>query len=302
MTSQYSSLFERASAERARASIHLRYEDLTQGGQLKITSLLEVTGRTGFAHLWVHHPLIATMNQGILPILTRLVMQTEAEPTLLGAVLEADGGMELSREQSAGGEVQALFVNMFADLYGPRGRSFGPQPEGAGERVRLGRVFAEHTFTKPFAPAGQRKVLAFEVPGQPALPEATHTRKSITALLAPEPGDAWLDGDFQPDAAPWVFGMVHTDHNQHVNSLVYASLFEDSALRRLSEHGLDTRLQAASIELVYRKPCFAGERVLCHLRAFESGGLPGAVGYVTAPGTPPERAHCALRLLFRRAS
>ena len=163
-------------------------------------------------------------------------------------------------------------------------------------------MFAEHTFTKPFAAAGERKVLSFDIPGQPAIPEALHTRKLLPALLAPEPGDTLLDAGFAPDVAPWVFGMVHTDHNQHVNSLVYATLFENSALRRLSEHGLDTRLHAAAIEIVYRKPCFAGERIVCNIRAFTRDGQPGAVGYVAPAGAPPEKAHCALRLSFRTAS
>lgn len=302
MTSSYVSLFARAPKAEAQAPIHLRYEDLTQDGQLKITALLQAVGRTGFQQLWVKHPLIASYRAGVVPILTRLVMQTDVEPTLLGSELQASGGLTLAREDDASGAPQALFLNMFAELHGQRGRSFGPQPEGAGERVRLGRVFAEHTFTKPFAPAGQRKVQRFDVPGQPALPDAKHTRRSVSDVLEPEAGDRLLDAVFRADAAPWVFGMTHTDHNQHVNSLVYASLFEDAALRRLAEHGVDTRLHAASIELVYRKPCFAGERVVCQLRAFERDGEHGAVGYVGSEGVSADRAHCALRLAFRRAA
>lgn len=291
---------EMLDSESAKAPLSLRYEDLTQDGQIKLTSLLQAVGSTGFAQVWVKHPLLATFSQGILPILTRLVIHTEAAPTLLGATLQAQGGMQTAREENAEGEVQALLLNMFAEVHGPLGRSFGPQPEGAGKRVRLARVFAEHTFTKPFAPAGQRKVLSFDIPGQPAIPEALHTRKLLPELLAPEAGDEPLDHEFMPDEAPWVFGMVHTDHNQHVNSLVYASLFENTALRRLADHGIDTRLHAASIELVYRKPCFAGERVICHVRAFTRDGEPGAIGYVAPLGARAERAHCALRLSFRR--
>jgi hypothetical protein len=242
------------------------------------------------------------MQQGILPILTRLVMSSEASPTMLGAPLEAEGRIQLAREDNASGQVQALVLNMAAEVYGPLGRSFGPQPQGAGQRVLLGRAFGEHTFTRPFAPAGERKVLRFDVPGQISVPEAKYTRRQLADVLGGEAGDEYLDAAFTADVAPWAFGMSHTDHNQHVNSLIYGTLFEDTALRRLSEHGVDTRLQAAAIELVYRKPCFAGQRVLCSLRAFKQGEHVGAIGYVAPEGVAAERAHCALRLLFRRAA
>jgi hypothetical protein len=287
--------------ELARADLDLRYEDLTQDGQLKIARLLNAVGSTGFAQLWVKHPLARTGGSGIMPILTRLLMTTEASPTMLGTRLQAEGRLELAHEANAAGEVQALLLNMFADVYGTLGRSFGAQPEGAGQRVLLGRAYAEHTFTKPFAPAGQRKVLAFDVPGQPAVPAQRCERRTAPHVLAEQAGDEFFDAAFLPDAAPWVFGMVHTDHNQHVNSLVYATRFEDAALRRLAEHGQDTRLQAASIELVYRKPCFAGQRLLCQLRAFRAGDQLGALGYVAPEGSPIDKAHCALRLQLRRA-
>ncbi|HEX2676782.1 MAG TPA: hypothetical protein VHM19_09085 [Polyangiales bacterium] len=285
----------------AKAPLAFQYADLTQDGQVKITSLLEAVGNTGFAQLWVKHPLIASYQQGILPILTRLVMRTEPEPTMLGVPAEAVGTMELAHEPDESGQPRALIMNVHAEVFGRLGRSYGPQPEGAGKRVKLGEAFAEHTFTKPFAPAGERKVLRFDVPGQPAVPEAKHQRKSLEQLLALEPGDEALDATFVADFAPWVFGMVHTDHNQHVNSLVYAALFEDSALRRLSDHGVDTRLQAEQVELVYRKPCFAGERVVCQLRTFRKGTSVGAVGYVAQVGAAVNKANCALRLTFRRA-
>jgi len=285
----------------ASADIELRYEDLTQDGQLKITRLLQALGVASFGKLWVHHPLVQTMGSGIMPILTRLSLSTEAASTMLGSKLQAVGRMELAHEANAQQEVQSLLLNMSADVYATLGRSFGPQPEGAGQRVLIGRAFGEHTFTRPFAPAGQRKVLAFDVPGQPAVPPARAERRQLAHVLAPQPDDQFLDAAFVTDPAPWAFGMVHTDHNQHVNSLVYGTLFEDAVLRRLAHHGVDTRLHAAHLDLVYRKPCFAGQRVICHLRAFRNGARVGAVGWVAPEGAPLEKAHTGLRLELRTA-
>ena len=67
----------------ASATIELRYEDLTQDGQLKITRLLQAVGMTCFGKLWVHHPLVKTMASGVMPILTRLSLRTEGAPVML---------------------------------------------------------------------------------------------------------------------------------------------------------------------------------------------------------------------------
>jgi hypothetical protein len=287
--------------QRASASFELRYDDLTQDGHVKLTALPNAIGRACFAKLWVHHPLLAVYQQGIVPILTRLVIESDPASTPLGAHGEADGTMELAHELDSAGQVSALVLNMAAEVRGPLGRSYGQQPPGAGSKVSLGRVFSEHVFTKPFAPAGERKVLRFDVPGQPAVPETRYQRRTLAELLQLPAAAQPLDEHFVTDPAAWVFGLTHTDNNQHVNSLVYPRLFEDAALRRLFDRGQGSRLLARATELVYRKPCFAGDRVVCSMRAFVVGETHGVVGYVGGEATAPERAHCAIRMLFRSA-
>jgi hypothetical protein len=213
--------------------------------------------------------------------------------------VEAHGALQLAHERDEAEQVTGLFVNMFAEVMAPLGRSFGEQRPGAGRLVCVGRVFSEHTFTKPFAPAGQRKVLAIETPGQPYLPETRYSRRQLPELLRVPSESQVLDASLTKDVAPWSFGLTHTDNNQHVNSLVYARLFEDAALRRFSEHGESTLLLAEAIEIVYRKPCFAGETLTCMLQTFKVGETLQAVGYLGAAGVAPERAHCAIRMRFR---
>ena len=295
----FPSLPDAADVPRASAPLTLRYDDLTQDGQVKLASLPLAVERACFHELWTKSPLLDTYKTGIFPILTRLCLEGDVGTVLLGAQLEARGAMQLAHEVDGSGQVQALIVNMSAELYGPLGRSVGAPPEGAGKPVCLGRVFGEHVFTKPFAPAGERKVLRLDLPGVPQVPRAAHTRLPLSAALDLPPSAAALDTKARPDAAPWAFGLVHTDHNQHVNSLVYGRLFEEAALRRLGELGEDTKRHARRVELFYRKPCFAGERLTCMLRAFRAGDSVGVVGYLAAtPETPIERAHCAARVVF----
>jgi hypothetical protein len=96
-----------------------------------------------------------------------------------------------------------------------------------------------------------------------------------------------------------VFGLTHTDNNQHVDSLVYPRRFEDAALRRLHERGEGSNLLASATEVVYRKPCFARERVLCSMHSFRVAERLAAVGYMGSEDATPERVHCAMRMVFR---
>lgn len=301
--------------ERASARFELRYEDLSQDGQVKLTALPVAVGRACFAGLWVRHPLIATYRDGIVPILSHMVIESEPQPTLLGASIEAQGQLQLAHERHEvktdanaegktnrplPGEVSGLFLNMIAEVFAPLGRSFGPQPDDFGKRVRIGRVFAEHVFTKPFGPREERKVLKFSVPGQPEIPPSRYDRARATDLLRVPEGAQLLDAELRADPSPWVFGLVHSDNNQHVNSLVYPRLFEETALRRFGEHGQSLRMLGSVLEIVYRKPCFVGDRVTCSLQTYvDADGTKVAVGVVAPPGASPDKAHCTMRLRMR---
>jgi hypothetical protein len=281
------------------AHFDLRYDDLTQHGHIKQSALQLVLGRIGFAELWARHPLYDTRRQGILPIMSRLVLEAEAVPVSFSAPVEGRGRLELAHERAADGSVSALFMNSYGEMWGPRSsRQRQAPPGGKREHVLIGRAFGEHVFTRPFAKAGQRKVLAFDVPGQPAVPSQLHARIRPEQTCALPDGARWLDEAFTLDEAPIVFGLTHTDANQHVNSLVYGRVFEEAALRRLAKHG-HTNLLGKRIELNYRKPCFAGDRKICVLRSYLLDDMFGATGYLASEGDPLERAHCSFDLQLR---
>ena len=282
----------------ARADFPIRYDDVTQHGHIKQVTLPMVLAKVCFETLWTRHPLFVTRKQGIVPILSRLVLESEPIAVSFGTPLEGRGEIQLAQERSHEGAVSALFMNTFADIWAIPSRRNQGVDASTRQPIRIGRAFGEHVLTKPFGAPEDRKVLRFDVEGQPALPTAAHTRVRVDSNVELPPGAIALDATFTPDAAAWSFGLIHTDLNQHVNSLVYARMFEEAAVRRAAEHGHNRALFARKLSLCYRKPCFAGETMHCMLRAYTLNGAFGAVGYLAPEGTPAQRANCSFQLQF----
>ncbi len=261
----------------------LRYEDIAQDGRLTLLGMPHAYGEVLFRQLLARHPMSGTMRTaGIVPILTRLVIDGTAESISVNHPLRAEGAFELAEERGHDAEVSRVYLNLWAELSAPRGRTFDPQPAGAGEPVVAGRVFAEHVFTRLFAPPEARRVTALEVPGE-RLPRRTYSPGPPDALLALPEGAAFVD-EWHDDPCDACFTLGHTDSNQHVNSLVYPRLFEDAFARRLAALSRSTNVLPRRVEVAYRKPSFAGERLRARMRLFETARGLGAVGSFTPPG------------------
>jgi hypothetical protein len=157
--------------------------------------------------------------------------------------------------------------------------TYAPRPAPDAPRVVVGRVFAEHIVTKPFAPSAERRVTRLpEGTGLPAVPAHEHAFETAEALVSGTPLE---------DAGDVLFGMMHTDSNQHVNSLVYPRVFEDALVRRVA----DPTLLARAAEMRWRKPCFGGERAV--IRAGTRGGH-AWVGTVAPAGA--DKPSCAIAM------
>ena len=288
---------------RPRARFAIRYDDLTQHGHVKQVTLQLGLGNLCFDKLWSKHPLFETRKQGVAAILSRLVLESEPVAVSFGSPLEATGQIEIAHERATPGQpgpVSALFMNATADIWALPSRRQPGVDAATRSYVRIGKAFGEHVLTKPFGPPSERKVLRFDVPGQPAVPSAEHTRVRVDENATLPAGAVALDKTFTPDESPWVFGLVHTDLNQHVNSLVYARMFEEAALRRAARHRQLAGLAARKLSLCYRKPCFAGQSMTCMVQSYVLGDELGVVGYVAPEGAPLAKAHCSFQLQFRR--
>jgi Thioesterase superfamily len=278
----------------ATADFELRYEDVAQDGRMMVTALPPAIGWTVWRQLLVHHPARQVQKHGIVPILTRLTVDGTDAAIRVDRPVEATGGYQLARH-APGGDPARLFMNMWVEVRGAGGRIVPPTP--AGPPVVAGRVFAEHTFTKLFAPPDQRRVTRLDVEGLPEPFVDYAFGGAATAMDLPD-GATALDDGYLPDAAEVCFGLDHTDSNQHVNSLVYPRLFAEAALRRLAGHGRSRALLVRHLDIAYRKPSFAGDRVRVHLRGFALGDRVGAAGVLIGDGEPPDRPRCAARILL----
>jgi hypothetical protein len=269
-----------------KAEVAPRYEDITQDGRVVLTSLMPGVGVAVWRELLSKMPALEAFRaQGILPILRRLVIceGPNAGPFSVHVPFSFEGTWRLARE--AGGD--RIFVNMWVEAFAPIAHTLGPPPARAAERVLLGRIFAEHVVTRPFGPPEERKVTRIDpASGLPAVPEDEHPFLSHEELVP-----AALRTSLTPADPPTVtFGMMHTDSNQHVNSLVYPRVFEELVVRR---HG-DAKLLARAIEMRWRKPFFAGDRARVAL-TIEGDHAVGTF----APEASSDRASCVIAMTLR---
>jgi acyl-CoA thioesterase FadM len=255
---------------RATARVHLRFEDVTQDGRLVLEALPNALGPTIWRGILAHDPSSsAAFAAGIVPILSRFVLEGSPGPFSANVPVEAEGTCELARIDDG-----RFMLDMWADLHGPIGRTYG-STDRAGERALAGRVLAQHVLTRPFAPPGERRVTSLDFPGAPTV-TATRPAPPPHDLIArvPDEGTA-LEPTRRVDAVPITFGLMHTDSNMHVNSLVYLRIFEEASLRHFAAMGRGSTLLARTIDIAYRKPCFAGQTMRVVQQAFERKGKLG---------------------------
>ncbi len=277
------------------AEVPSRFEDITQDGRIQLASLLPGLGATTWRHLLAHPDSKRLLEGGIVPILSRLVLEGGVGPFSAGHPLSARGTYAFTHTAGAGGAVERLLLSMWLEVHAPIGRTYGAPPDGAGTPALAGRVYAEHTVTRPFASsAEERRVQPAELAGIEGVPgERVEAVAPASLEVLPEGAHA-LDEGARADAATIHFGLMHTDSNQHVNSLVYLRHFEEAALRRLAEHGVRGARIARRAQLAYRKPAFAGDALRIELCAYEHHGRHGAVGSFVPEGGGRPTCHVAL--------
>jgi hypothetical protein len=284
-----------------------RYEDFTQDGRLNPLAI-----PPSLATLWqttiARNPGARNARaSGVISLLTRLTVSSLDQPIRVQTPVESTVGFELAHDRDAAGEVSRLYMNVWADLRGIPGRG-GPGGARPASRdpVLAGHAFAEHTFTRPFAPPDQRRVTSFAgIEGYPEIPAARHTPLAPSSAAEAPAGATW-QGELAADPVETRFTLDQTDANQHVNSAVYVRCFLDAVQRRLAADGYPARLRSKAFDIAYRKPCFVGDRVRAHIRMFMQGEYIGGAGFIATAGQPggPARPDgeakpcCYVRVLF----
>lgn len=262
----------------AKTKLQPRFEDVAQDGRVQLVALMPGLGAVWRA-LDAATRLDVFRERGILPILRRIVITGEEGPFSAHVSFECEGTWRLAREKDG----DRLFLSMWLDVRAPIASTLAPPPPPDAERVLVGRVYAEHVITRPFAPPAERKVTRLDAPGLPPVPEHEHPFEEAEDLV---------EGHPLTPAGVHLFGMMHTDSNQHVNSLAYPHVFEEAAVRAAADRDVvpdAARLLARAVELRYRKPFFAGDRAALALRVAPSPGAHRAVAvgaFLPAAGSP----------------
>ncbi len=253
------------------ALVPLRFEDVTQDGRAILTGIPHALGSSAWKGWGTTDDSVRCHTLAMVPILGRLILEAYPGPISVFDPMQTVGTWHRAAVRNARGEVEKIVLVMWCDLSAPKGNTYLPTAADA-PTVSVGRVYAEHVYTRLFAAANERRVL--DVPG--AMPQGAWNWRTYTDVGAPA-------GEIL-SSHPITFGIGHTDSNQHVNSLVYPRLFEDAVLKTLPGWGLARRCEA-----MFRKPFFAGD--VCEIRIWRTDdGVGGA--FVDAQGG--ERCRIAL--------
>jgi hypothetical protein len=293
---------------RGEAESELRYQDLCQDGRLRIAGVWPPMGQILWTRMQLARSLGRLARQGIRNVMSYVAMASEDVPLSIFAPAHSAVKVELGHTRDESGAPNRVILNTWLETDALRARRNHPASRPSDQRVHAARAFGQHVFTRPAAPRGQHRVTRLEDPELGGLVQREVTFVDPKSLLALPAGAEPIDSAPVVDVAPVVFGLVHTDGNQHVNFLIYPRLVEDALLRRLPELGVDARRLGRSVEVGYKRPCFAGDRMNLLMQVFR---LEAAVGVVAAvvPAEDAQRAaaardfsaverlHCAVRLV-----
>ena len=233
-----------------------------------------------FANAIRTHPSAAVfMAEGIVPILSRITTESVGGPIGIQLPVSCDGAFSFVKTTDLSGKVR-FRADMWVDVRARHGRTYGKAPSETEPLHPIGRLVAEHVLTRPFGPPERRSVVEL-----PAGLSAGEER----AWLPPEsllelPANAtWIEPAASPDPNITLFGLGHTDSNQHVNSLVYPLLLEEAALRRAAALGESPHRFCPFFDLAFRKPYFSGDSARAVLRAYRRGDAFGVVATIGDP-------------------
>jgi hypothetical protein len=272
---------------------------VTQDGRIVLEALPTVLGPTVWRDLDKSREFRACYENGVFPILSRLRLEGTGGPFSAIGRVEAEGSYRMARTSDG-----RFMLEVWADLHAPIGQTLGPLLPDA-KRALAGRVLAEHVFTRPFAPPGERRVTALDFEGAPLVTETRSSSLPFESVAALPLGATALEAAPRIDSVPIVFGIFHTDGNMHVNSLAYLRVLEEAALRRFVELGRGSRVLGRSIDIAYRKPCFSGQTMRVVEQAFELDGRLGVCASLVdattlVDGAPPTaaRPHVFAKVMF----
>jgi hypothetical protein len=233
---------DRVIRTRLREPVH--FQTLTENRTIRLSSVLEYTGRSHFAP-W-HRTLAGTHDftnpAGIFTPLVFVEVETADLACDPNFRVEVRGESWLGHSRDESGAVRNIVREGSHTVANPGGEV-------------LARARMLNVFTRYHPDPARRRVT--ELPaelGLGALPTRVIEVPGIESLIDPA-----RKPDFA-DAHPHVWHYGQTDPNRHINGTAYLRAMEEFVADSLYAAGHDLRrLYAARARIIYRKPSFRGE-------------------------------------------
>lgn len=245
---------------RVTGPVSQRYEDVDQEGRLLLVSLPHALGELVWPDVMKDPETVSLALDGVIPILTRLRLEVGDGPVSAIQPLRGEAAWHRATVRDPQGALSRIVLVMEVNLSAPEGVTMAP-PDPEAPILHVGSILAEHAYTRPFAPPAERRVL--DLCGR--VPEASWTER-VFHLVAPLPPP-----EIAFNSTYHTFGIMHSDPNGHVNSLVYPRLFQEQAIL------LTGRREAARrIDVHWRKPFFSGDTARLAQWVTADGAVHGA--------------------------
>jgi hypothetical protein len=189
-------------------------------------------------------------------------MEVSDEPLDMREPLAVETEIRLGRTADAAGRTTRIVSRAEQKI---RARSL------AGREVETARLVKHSVFTRPDAPREERRVRELHPSlGLGAVPPRAMQLLSVLDLDVPP-------ADFHPhaerrafeaeDAEAHVWGYEQTDPNRHVHAMDYVKVMESFGWDHLARTGVAAGGHYfASCRILFRSPCFRGERYLRRAR------------------------------------
>jgi hypothetical protein len=256
----------------------LRYDDVVQDGRLRLESAWRPTGRALWADPEVAR-VLRSMGPGVTNVLSRATMQASESKLRPRATLTTRVRYRFEHTVDEQENVDRLLFSTWLDAFA----------EGKdGELIFAARAYGQRVFTQMNAPQGKHLVTRLDGFGESGVPEHRGVWEPASALQALPVGAVPLDPAPRLVREEVLFGLSHTDLNQHVNFLMYHREVERAALCRFAELGYGARFLSREVTFGYRKPSFAGETVRIAVQAFRLGEALGVLAAVVPLDDGPE--------------
>ena len=214
-----------------------------------------------------------------------MTLVSTEQPIHVNRAVEVRAGFELAHDRDDAGDVTRLFMNVWTEVRGAAGR-ISPNSKPGRARARRPPVRRAHVH----APARAARSAQGHAPrgrGLSERPDAHPPPPAPATAQEPPDGARWLD-ELAPDTAPTTTSRsirpTRTSTSTRWSTSGCSSTRSIAGSPRAGRRG---KLRSRAVDIAYRKPSFAGDRVRAQLRLYEGPDGLGAAGFIAGDDGKP---------------